>query len=215
MTLPTTTEPGYGERQLAPEDIVKQARLGGGDPEALIVWFYSLEDEKENRNLESGIFADEPTALLLRKFKRVKIDIESVSDPKLRREYGTTPCFVSVDPEGAAIGKVAGKDSLSRSRFKGFVNDAWTTLYTMRDKDYLGQMKKILDRLDKVSGKMTVLNAKKTRLAKRPNPSKMRALAREEAELKEEEAKIQQDEEEIKKACTFRDKYLPQAEGSE
>jgi hypothetical protein len=201
-SLPTRTEPGYGERQLPPSELA----ISGGE-KALIVWFFSLEDEKANKNLETGIFADEPTALAMRMFKCVKINIDSVTDADLRGKYGNTPTFVSMDPKGEEIALVSAKSATSRSRFKSFLTKSWTYLFEMSQKDFTKPMGKILDRLDKVSGKKTVLNAKKQRLAKRPNPAKQRALAREEAELNEIETEITRDEEAIKKSCLLKEKF--------
>ena len=183
---------------------MRSQQAAGGDPAAMIVWFYSLENEKENRNLETGIFADEPTALAMKIFTRIKIDIETVSDPELRRKYGRTPCFVSIDPNGDELEMVKGKSATSRSRFKSFLVKTWTCLYEMKQKAFVKQMTKILDRLDKVSGKKTVLNAKKARLAKRPNAAKQRALAKEEAALTEAETSIQRDEAAVKRSCKLK-----------
>ncbi len=174
----------------------------------MIIWFFSLENDKANKNLESGIFADEPTALAMRKFKRVKIDVETITDPKLRRKYGDTPCFISMDPLGNEIAMVAGKSATSRSRFKTFLGKTWKTLFDTAQKAFVKQMTGILNRLDKVSGKMTVLKAKETRLAKKPNASKARALAKEKAVLTAQETKIKSDEEEIKKSCKLKKEFI-------
>jgi hypothetical protein len=173
----------------------------------MIVWFYSLEDDRENKNLENGIFKDEPTALAMKMFSRVKIDIESVSDRDLKRKYGRTPTFVCLDPNGAELAVVSGKQATSRSRFKGFLEGSWNSLFETDVKKFTKDMREILDRLDKVNGKLTVLNAKKQRLARRPNARKQRELADEEKQLKEEEAVITKDEAEIKKACLLREEF--------
>lgn len=193
------------------ENLVKNERLTGGDPEPFVVWFYSREQEKDNRTLETGTFADEGVALLMQRFKRVKIDVDTIKEAALAKEYGETPGFVVIDPNGEVMATLAGKAAMSRSRFKGFLGHCWDRIFTMSQKEYTKLMGKILDRLDRVSGSLTVLQAKKARLAKRPNPGKARQLEKEEAALKEEEAKIVADEDEIKKACGLRDKYLPSA----
>jgi len=146
-------------------------------------------------------------------YRRIKIDIETVTDPKLKKKYGKTPCFVIVAPNAEVMGDISGRKAASRSRFKGFLNKTFSQLFKMAAKAYLKAMTQILNRLDSVSGKRTVLNAKKARLAKKPNPSKARALEKESRKLDEIEAKIEADEEAIKKSCVLREKWLPKSEG--
>ena len=190
--------------------------MGGGAPGAMIVWFYSLEDEKENRNLESGLFKDEPTALSLKMFKRVKIDIETVTDRQLTKKYGKTPGFVLLDPQGGVLGQLSGKKASSRGSFKGLLSKSWSRLFTMKQRDYLKQMTKILNRLDSIDGKLTVVKAKEARLAAKPNPAKKRELAKEKAELDAEKTKIEGAESEIKKRCSLKEEYLePQEDDAE
>jgi hypothetical protein len=154
------------------------------------------------------VFTSEPVALALRMFRCVKVDVESIQDSKLRDQYGSTPMFVIVDPKKNEVATLAGKRAVSASRFKGFVAGGWGKLFEMRQRDFVKQMTKILDRLDRVSGKMTVLKAKKARLESRPNAGKARALAKEEAELNEEQAQIEKDELEIKKRCKLKEEFL-------
>jgi hypothetical protein len=208
-TLPTRTEPGYGERALPATELITSL---GGEARPLCVWFYSLEDERENRTLETSIFNNESVALSLRMYRTVKIDVESIKDGKLREEYGQTPLFVVIDPLKVELSRIAGKRAVSVSRFKGFVAKSWASLFEMRQRDFLKQMTKILDRLDRVSGQLTVLRAKKARLARKPNPAKARALAKEEEKLNQEQAQIEADEEEIKKRCVLKKKYREQDE---
>jgi hypothetical protein len=208
VRLPTTTEPGYGEKVLPATELIESL---GGDPKPLVVWFYSLEDEKENRTLETSVYTNEPIALSLRKYRTVKIDVESIADGKLRREYRETPGFLVIDPHKEVLAELKGKSAVSVSRFKGFVAQSWSALFEMRQRDFLKGMTKILDELDKISGKKTILQAKKARLAKRPNPGKARALAKEEAELAAAEAAVQQKEEDLKNRCKLKDRYLKPA----
>jgi hypothetical protein len=182
--------------------------MGGGAPRPVVVYFYSLEDERENRTLDTTVFCDEGVALSLRMFRCVKIDVETIDDRALRKQYRETPGFLIVDPHAQVMDRIAGKSAVSVSRMKGFVGKSWNKLFTMRQRDYLKGMKKVLDELDKLSGKKTVLNAKKARLASRPNPSKARALQKEEEELAKWEARIQKDEEDIKKKCTLKKEWL-------
>jgi len=176
------------------------------------VWFHSLEDAKVNRALETSTFADEPIALMMQVFRRVKIDIESVTEKKILSKYGKTPCFVIITPTAEVLGILKGKSAGSRSRFKGFLSKSFSQLFKTPVKAYLKAMTGILNRLDSVSGKRTVLNAKKARLAKKPNAAKARSLERETKKLDEVEAKIEADEEEIKKACVLKKKWLPESE---
>ena len=178
----------------------------------MIVWFFSLEDEKDNRNLESGLFKDEPTALSLKMFKRVKINVETISDEGLLKEYGQTPGFMILDPKGGVLGQLTGKKASSRGSFKSLLSKSWGALYTMKQRDYLKQMTKILNRLDSIDGKLTVIKAKEARLAAKPNPGKSKALAKEKAELEAEKTSIETDESTIKKNCALKPEYL--AEGA-
>ena len=212
--LPITTEPGYGEKQLPVTELVKLESLGGGAPGAMIVWFFSLEDEKANRNLESGLFKDEPTALSLKMFKRVKINVETITDDGLLKEYGKTPGFVILDPKGGVLGQLTGKKASSRGSFKSLLAKSWGKLFTMKQRDYLKQMTKILNRLDSIDGKLTVIKAKEARLAAKPNAGKSRALAKDKAVLEAEKAKIEGDEAEIKKNCSLKEEYVGSPEGA-
>jgi hypothetical protein len=214
VQLPTTTEPGYGQKQLPVEEIGRLEGLSG-EPRAVIVWFYSREDEKINRGLESGIFKDEPTALALQMFKRVKIDVETITLAPLKKAYGHTPTFVVIDPKGAILGKVAGKKASARSGFKGLVSKVWGQLFTMKQRDYQKLMTKILNRLDSVDGKLTVIRAKEARLATKPNAGKTKALAKEKAALAIVKEKIEADEAEIKKRCTLKPEFLDPEEGAD
>jgi hypothetical protein len=181
----------------------------------VVVWFYNLEDEKENKTLETTVFCDEGVALSLRMFRTVKIDVESITDADLKKKYGDTPGFVIVDPHAQVMSQATGRSALSASRFRSFVGDAWDKLFTMRQKDYLKEMKGILDELDKLSGKKTVLEAQKARLAARPNPAKAKELQKDAEELAKWEAQIQKDENDIKGRCTLKDEWVKPAEEAE
>ena len=163
---------------------------------------------KENRGLESGIFRDEPTALALQMYKRVKIDVETITLESLKKAYRSTPGFVVIDPKGVVLGKITGKKATARSGFKGLLSKTWGQLFTMKQRDYLKLMTKILNRLDSVDGKLTVIKAKEARLATKPNAGKSRVLAKEKAALAVEKEKIEADEAEIKKRCTLKSEYL-------
>jgi hypothetical protein len=179
----------------------------------MIVWFFSLEDDKANRNLESGLFKDEPVALSLKMFKRVKIDVETISDDRLLKQYGKTPGFVILDPQGGILGQLAGKKASSRGTFKSLLSKSWGKLYTMKQRDYLKQMTKILNRLDSIDGKLTVIKAKEARLQAKPNPGKARALAKDKAVLETEKADIEADEAAVKKNCALKPAYLEPQDG--
>ena len=142
-------------------------------------------------------------------FRRVKIDVETITESRLKAKYGKTPNFVLITPNAEILAQLKGKSATSRSRFKGFLTGCWGKLFKMPAKRYLKSMTDILNRLDGVSGKRTVLNAKKARLAKRPNASKAAALEKESARLDEVEAKIEADEAEIKKRCVLKEKWIP------
>ena len=150
---------------------------------------------------------------MMQVFRRIKIDVSSISDAPLRKKYGRTPNFVIIAPNADIVGSIVGKSATSRSRFKGGLSKAWATLFKTTSKAYLKSMTGILNRLDSVSGKKTVLNAKKARLAKKPNAKKLAALEREAAKLDEVEREIEADEEEIKKRCVLKAKWLPAEDG--
>ena len=211
--LPTRTEPGYGEKELPPAELISTL---GGEVKPLVVWFYSLDDERRNRTLETSVFCEEGIALSLKMFRTVKINVESIGDSRIKKKYGDTPGFFFYDPKKELLASIIGGRAVSVSKFKGVVERAWAPLFETRRRDFIKAMKKILDRLDKVSGNKTVLQAQKTRLAQKPNARKARQIRQEEAELAAEEAKIKADEDEIMKRCKLRKKYLePAEEGGE
>ena len=139
-------------------------------------------------------------------------DVESISDSELRKKYSSTPGFLILDPHAGVMAQTSGRSATSASRFRGFVGQAWDKLFTMRQRDYLKEMKGILDELDKLSGKKTVLQAQKARLATRPNPAKARELQKDEEELAKWEAQIQKDEQDIKSRCTLQEEWVKPAE---
>ena len=202
-TLPTASEPGYGERVLPATEFAKQ----DGEGRPTLVWFYSLDDERENRTCEGTVLQNEQVGLALKKFRCVKIDVESIDDARLRKEYSRTPAFLIIDPKGETIGKIEGKSATSLSRFNGMVRSAWGRLFTVAQKPYVKDMTKILDRLDRVSSQKIVLAAKKQRAEAKGQRSKMAAIAREEQSLKDAETEIQKDEREILAKCDLRDTY--------
>jgi hypothetical protein len=201
--LPTTTEPGYGERVLPANELVKQ----DVSARPTIVWFYSVEDDRANQVCEGTIFQNEQIGLSLKRFRCVRIDVDEISDSKLRTQYDNTPSFVVYDPKGETVAKLEGRSATSTSRFSGMVRQAWGKLFTMKQKDFVKSMTKILDRMDRVSSQQQVLTAKKQRAEKKGNRAKLAAIAREEAELNAVLAEVQDDETAILERCQLRAEY--------
>ena len=202
-TLPTTSEPGYGERALPAAELVKF------DPRPTVVWFFDIEDDAANRSCETTVFQNERLALSLKRFRLVKIDVESITDAKMRREYArNTPAFHVIDPAGKTLASLAGKNATSLSRFNGMIKTSWGKLFSQSQGKFVKQMTKILDRLDRVTAQRTVLNAKKQRLEQRGQRGKLAKLAREEEELAEAEEKIEQDERKLIESCRLKKIYL-------
>ena len=202
-TLPTTSEPGYGERALPAEELVKL------DARPTLVWFYSIEDEKENRSCEASVFANEKLGLALKRFRCVKIDVESITDARMRREYGSkTPAFRMIDPAGKTVATIAGKSATSLSRFRGMVTSTWRKMFTMDQGAFVKKMTKILDRLDRVTAKRTVLAAKKQRVEQRGQRAKLAAIAKDEEELAALEQEIEKDEKKVIDGCQLKAVFL-------
>ena len=201
-TLPTKAEPGYGERELSAEDFVLQ------NPRPTVVWFFSVEDERENQSCETTVFQNEQVGLSLRRFRLVKIDVESIQDGKFRQRYArTTPSFHFIDPSGKTVTKIEGKQATSLSRFSGTLKQTWATMFAMNQRTFVKAMTKILDRLDRVTAQRTVLEAKKRRLQDKPNRAKSAAIAADEAELVKVEEKIQEDEQAVIDRCVLRKEF--------
>ena len=47
-------------------------------------------------------------------FRRIKIDVSSISDAPLRKKYGRTPNFVIIAPNADIVGSIVGKSATSR-----------------------------------------------------------------------------------------------------
>jgi hypothetical protein len=202
-TLPTRTEPGYGERALPAEDLVKF------DSRPTLVWFFDLEDEDLNRKCESTVFSNEKLGLALKRFRCVKIDVQSIAEDRLRREYASqTPAFRIIDPAGETLAVMQGPRATSLSRFRGMVSSAWRKMFTMSQDNFVRKMTDILNRLDRVNSQKTVLDSQKKRYQERGNRRKLAEVERDAEELAAEQKKIEQDEEAIKEACSLRDSYL-------
>ena len=201
-TLPTTAEPGYGERELSAEKFVLE------NPQPTLVWFFSLDNERENQSCESTVFQNEQVGLALKRFRCVKIDVESIQDARLRERYGrSTPAFHVIDPAGKTVSKLEGKSATSLSRFNGMLKGTWGRMFTVSQRAFVKDMTKILDRLDRVTAQRTVLNSKKQRLEEKGNRAKLAALARDEAELAEQQTEIEQDEQQIIERCELRKEF--------
>ena len=200
-TLPSTSEPGYGERALPATEFVKF------DARPTVVWFFSPEDETENQTCEATVFQNEKLGLALKRFRTVKVDVETINDAKLRRQYSNTPAFHVIDPKGRTIARIEGKQATSLSRFSGMMKTAWTKLFAMNQRTFVKSMTKILNRLDVVSSQTTVLAAKRQRLQGKNNRAKLAAIAREEAELAEVKAEIEKDESQVIENCLLKSAY--------
>jgi hypothetical protein len=173
----------------------------------LLVWFVSRDDDRGTILLEKSIFWSEPMALALRKFRCVRIDIESVTNADLRKAYGATPCFVVIDPHGNEIGKISGEATRKRSGMERLIADAWSRLFEMPLNDFRKKMRGNLDRRDKIVAITEVTRIRLARLACKPDLIKLKTLQARAAALKEEQAEIARDEDEILACCALKKEY--------
>ena len=201
-TLPTTAEPGYGERVLPATDFVKF------DARPTVVWFFSLEDERANQTCETTVFQNEKLGLALKRFRLVRVDVETINDARLRKQYSNTPAFHVIDPKGQTLARLQGKQATSLSRFSSMVGTAWKKMFATDQRNFVKSMTKILTRLDRVTAEKTVLAAKRQRLEEKGSRAKLASLARDEAELAEVEAEIEKDEKQIIQKCALRPSYM-------
>jgi hypothetical protein len=215
LRLAQSVAEGYGEAAPEIDELVRDAVASRPDRLPTVVWIYDVEDEKENRLLETRVFQDLKVGVALKRFACLKGNIATIPDEavaeRLRRR---SPIFLFYDPAGEPFARLEGKRATSRSGFYRVVEKLWRTSFELKLRSFTGRMTKILDRIDRLEKEKQLLAAKKSRAE--GNPRKLRGIVREEDELEEEERAVLEDEEELLADCRLRKEFVsgnPEAAG--
>jgi hypothetical protein len=194
IRLPTATEPGYGEKALPVEQLVKQDGANGSPARPTLVWFYRQDDKFLNDLIQTTTLQDESIVLSLKKLRCVRIDVATIPDEESKKTYENTPAFHFYDPHAECLGKLEGDDAIAITRFAGLVKKTWSKVFTMSQSSFVKNMQKALDGYDRITAKRAKLSSRDD--AKRQG-------------LEAEEAKLRDLEKDTMEKCTLKKEYLP------
>jgi len=181
-----------------------------------VVWLIDLTDEKTNKKIEGTIFQNENVGLALKRFHCFKVNVRSLPEGELKDKYLRSLGFYFFDPAAQPTQRpLVGRRSESLSSFSSSVETVWNLSFTTALKKYQGDMKDVLDLLDKAEGKKAITDKKKEKLKDKPNARLQREVEKEEAEIAEQMKEAEDLEKEVIAGCTLRPEFLPEAPADE
>jgi len=206
--------PGYATVEVPVDEAVRKlaernARIGA---RPTVDWVYRSSQDEENERLSATLFRNETIALALRKFRTVRVDLDTVDREDVRDDFERTPAFLFFDPAGNLIDRLEGRRVDSQSSFSRRVGKAWAESYEGRLKRYVSEMTDVLDRRDELERERSSLERDRARLAERPNPRKRAALEREEEQLRKAEERLAEAEREADEAVEVREDFRTDGE---
>jgi hypothetical protein len=211
MTVPTG-DSTYADTEAPLTDVVARLVKGTAEPMPIVVWLYRGSEEEATDACDAHLRGDEEASLALERFRRYRVDVETLTSRSLREEYRGTPAYVFFDPAGTEVSRVEGKRASDCRSFGRALARAWRETYRDRLRRYAKAMDEILDEKEKISDRRARAEAEWTELAERPNPRKERALQRVSREIESDLEKLLEKEREIRSALTLRKEFKEGAE---
>ncbi len=193
-TLETKTEADGTVRQLPIEEFVLAERRAGVAPRPLFVWLRSPSEKVTTATLETKVFATTEAGILLQRFRCLKIELASITDPGLVARYGRTTRLVVIDPLGGVVGSYPLGKKDAAVEFNRFIGDVYKVLFEMPARRYADRRRSILLKRRILRIKRAGIERKRPEGAETPEPADGagRRLARIEEEARAL-AKIEKD----------------------
>jgi hypothetical protein len=206
LRLSETTPDGYADSSKPVDELIQNYVKKLDDKLPVVVWICDIEDEKSNNKILGRVLCDEKVGLAMKRFVCLKAEIQSIPDErqadKLARKC---PIFQFYDPAGNLFADLQGRRATSKGGFCSRVEKLWDVSFSVRLKEYVRDMSKILDKIDKIEGEKQRLERKLARAA--DNKRKYDALQKEREELLAKEAEIAEEEQETLEKVTLRPEF--------
>lgn len=206
MTVPSG-DAGYAEVEAPLDQVLAKEIARAREPKPILLWVYSTMDGDAMDACDDHLRADEEASLCVDRFRRFRLDVETIRSEKIRDEIGPTPAYIYFDPAGREVARVSGKNASDCRSFEHALEKGWRAVFETSRRRYMKAMTKILDEKQEIEERRTELADERAELADRPNPRKERAIERKSQAIEKAFEKVLEVERETKDDVTLKEEF--------
>lgn len=206
MTVPSG-DAGYAEVEAPLAQVLAKTIANAREPKPILLWVYSTMDGDAMDACDDHLRADEEASLCVDRFRRYRLDVETIRSEKIREELGETPAYLYFDPAGNEIARVSGERASDCRAFEHALEKAWRAVFETNRQRYLKTMTKVLDEKAEIEKRRTELAAERAELDDRPNPRRERAIEKKSEAVEKDFEKILEVERETRNGVTLKEEF--------